>query len=87
MSAVAHLHLFILVKIFAPGVASLIRDFAAVAGGAEFGFHLCCPIAGGVVHTVHSHASTLPNVQRSGQWRIRPRGLDESFEVVVKMLT
>lgn len=58
MSAVAHLHVFILVKIFAPGVASLIRDFAAVRGGG-FGFHLHSPIAGGVVHTVHSHASTF----------------------------
>lgn len=50
MSAVAHLPVFILVKIFAPGVASLIRDFAAVAGGAGIWFPpllpyswWCCP--------------------------------------------
>lgn len=30
MSAVVYLHIFKLVKIFAPGVASVIQDFAAV---------------------------------------------------------
>lgn len=32
MSAIAYLHVFSSVKIFAPGVASVIQDFAAVWG-------------------------------------------------------
>lgn len=88
MPAVACIPVFTVAKMFALGVSLVIQDFAAVCGG--FGVHPCRPISDGAAHTMHRHANISlhqPNVQRSGKWRIKPRGLDKSFEVIERTLT
>lgn len=47
-------------------------------GVGEFGFHLCCPIPNGIVHTVHGHSSIFlhcPMCKDKGNREYEPKGL------------